>query len=166
LIVIMTGSLEPGWLAATAIPGWLTRQARGYPAIVRAVPESDWSLSACTRHPHPDWWTDRRPSLREAARHVCAGCQILAQCAAWALTLPVIETAIYGGMSPAERRRRQRAEREREAALIEARRGYGRRSEARRRQLGKAETPEQQRERYQRNPEPQRPRRPVLRARA
>jgi hypothetical protein len=72
--------------------------------------------------------------------------------------LPVTDRAVYGGMLAADRirarqqlRKREAAQREREAALIEAQRRDGRNSERRRRLTGKAPTTA---ERYALDPEP------------
>jgi len=67
----------------------------------------------CRSHGEPGWWSSNRPSLREAAVHVCHSCPALQPCAAWSLALPGSDKAIYGGLSSADRQRlaakRQRA---------------------------------------------------------
>jgi hypothetical protein len=108
--------------------------------------------AACRRYFSPDYWLgSASPDEREAARWIClTACPALEACRQWALALPLDTRGTIAGLGQAERQQIRSQQREREAASLAARRGYGRL----RRQLGIAETPEQMRQRYAANPEP------------
>jgi Transcription factor WhiB len=57
----------------------------------------------CVRHPEPDLWTSRALADRTRAIRVCQRCPVQAPCRIWALSLPVSDTAVWGGMSAAQR---------------------------------------------------------------
>lgn len=83
------------------------------PRIAELPGRPDLSRGRCAIVPPGmrGWWTSRSPAEREAARQTCFACPVLAECRAWALALPVpyADTAVYGGMLPAERRKLRRA---------------------------------------------------------
>jgi hypothetical protein len=118
--------------------------------------------AACRKPwPGPDLWFDEySPANRETVVWICTtACPLLEICREWAIGQPRLTVGIFGGMSHTERQA-ERTRRQREAAAWlahrrELQRGYTRRAEKLRRQLGKAETPEHQRARYAANPEPQ-----------
>jgi WhiB family transcriptional regulator, redox-sensing transcriptional regulator len=66
----------------------------------------DWMRdAACADHDPNDWFPergDRAPSAR--AKQVCAQCLVRAECLAFAVREPMRD-GIWGGHSPAERRR-------------------------------------------------------------
>ena len=69
----------------------------------------EWVRHAkCANHPNPDAWfpPKEQPSqeTREAARAMCEGCPVIADCLAYALTSPVMEHGIWGGMTEYDRR--------------------------------------------------------------
>jgi Transcription factor WhiB len=74
-------------------------------------PAPDWSRGTCSKVPSRmrSWWSSEIRSEREAAQLACAGCEILEQCTQWSLSLPLDDGSVWGGMDPAERRRRARA---------------------------------------------------------
>jgi hypothetical protein len=135
---------------------------------MRGVDPAWPDTASCRDHPSlpPDSWFDTRSSVvRAQVVQVCSSCPVLAQCAEWSITTPSLSVGVFGGLTDAERRS-ERTRRRRQAAAQEARqqhrrelqRGYNRRSERLRRVLGLAESPEHQRQRYQRDPEPQKAR--------
>jgi hypothetical protein len=74
-------------------------------------PPPDWSRGLCTTAPRyqRSWWTSADGTEREAARRLCAGCPVLAECELWSLALPWDDrSAIYAGLTPGERIRRKR----------------------------------------------------------
>lgn len=73
----------------------------------------DFSRGICAHVPRSQqgWWTSSDPVLREAAASLCLGCPILEPCAAFSLSMPVTDGAVWAGMSQAERLRRKREER-------------------------------------------------------
>jgi hypothetical protein len=71
------------------------------------MPRAPRSLmqGACVGHPG-GWWVSDDLADRQAARQVCTGCQVLADCLDWALrAIPGDDTTIYAGTGPAQRRR-------------------------------------------------------------
>jgi hypothetical protein len=107
------------------------------------------------------WWADQG-RLREAAILTCLSCPVRLACAEWAISDPDLIGGIFGALGHEQRqdeRRRRKAEAEaRRQHRQQLQRGYTRRAERLRRQLGKAETPEHQRQRYAADPEPQKAR--------
>jgi hypothetical protein len=75
------------------------------------MPEELADGALCARHPEPDLWTSRLPSDRARAQLICQRCPVKALCAAWSLSLPAADTAVWGGMGASQRvaRKRQRA---------------------------------------------------------
>lgn len=71
--------------------------------------------AACGRHPDPDLWFRNSPIDREAARHICRACPVLAACREWGIsvTSTTNATGVLGGLTGlerlAERRRRRQA---------------------------------------------------------
>lgn len=137
------------------------------------APDPIWDdRAACRSSPlgADAWFIPDQSSLqRKAAVQTCNRCPILAACRQWAISDPNIIGGVFGGLSDedrkAERRRRKKAAKAAAAALAAARqrrrnlqRGYNRRSEKRRRDLGLAESAESQRARYANDPEPQKAR--------
>jgi hypothetical protein len=56
------------------------------------------------------YWTSESPAEREAAKHACkTRCPVEPECAVWSLALPLNDSAVYAGLSQAERRRRRKA---------------------------------------------------------
>jgi hypothetical protein len=82
-----------------------------FPAIPDFPPAPDWSRGLCTtvKASQRTWWTSEIRTEREAAQLMCQGCPVREPCAAWSLSLPLDDAAIYGGMSQAERIRRRSA---------------------------------------------------------
>jgi WhiB family redox-sensing transcriptional regulator len=69
-------------------------------------------LGLCSSSPYPLWTSSGREQ-REAARRICGGCGVRAECLAYALTLPASDLSIWAATSAAERvkiRRDLRAE--------------------------------------------------------
>ncbi len=123
--------------------------------------------ASCRDHPSlpSDAWFDLKNAVvRAEVRAVCLACPVQPACLEWALGMPGLDSGMFGAMTATERQRERR--RRRKAAAQETRqqhrrvrqREYNRRSERLRRELGKAETPEHQRQRYAANPEPQKAR--------
>jgi hypothetical protein len=138
------------------------------PAAVLPVPQpASLSGGLCVTSPDVRFWTSDALAERQAAAEACLGCRVLSECASWAISQPVAQGgAVLGGMTASQQQKRRtamlRARREAQAARQQHRRelqrGYTRRAERLRRALGLAESPEHQRERYQRDPEPQKAR--------
>jgi len=121
-----------GWLpgladAAGAADGLAVRKRRGdyrlfEPVIPDLPPAPDFSRGLCSTLPSQTraWWSSDLPSERKAAALACAGCPVLAPCEAWALSVTGYYTSgvVYGGMTPAQLRRRRRALLEDVAAAV------------------------------------------------
>jgi WhiB family redox-sensing transcriptional regulator len=80
------------------------------------VPPGGWIAAAeCAQHPSVSFdMPGGRPELAErarstaAAKAICRACPVVAECAAWSLTVPdPVPTQIAGGMTPGERHRRR-----------------------------------------------------------
>jgi len=69
----------------------------------------------CTSWPDPDVW--HRAGSRPLALALCARCPVLAECRAWAATVPASDPAVLGGTTPEGRQATRRA---RQAALTAA----------------------------------------------
>ncbi|MDQ2874523.1 MAG: WhiB family transcriptional regulator [Actinomycetota bacterium] len=85
--------------------GWLMART------ARSVPTPDLSTGACRTLGDPSWWFSDSESEREAARHICQGCPVLAACRTWALAAPAT-MGVLGGLSSSQRvaeKRRRRA---------------------------------------------------------
>jgi hypothetical protein len=78
------------------------------PPIPDYPPPPDWSRATCTTSGFRYWTSDDREE-RAYASVLCQRCPVLDACARWSLCLPVVDTAVYAGMSQAERLRRKRA---------------------------------------------------------
>jgi transcription factor WhiB len=75
-------------------------------------PQPELAGGLCTSHPQPDLWTSPQAADRAEARRVCRSCPLAVPCALWSLHLPDSDRAVYGGLTPAQRRaakRRRRA---------------------------------------------------------
>jgi len=81
------------------------KAARAEPERVSAPPAPDLSDGLCViAPPHQrGYWTSRSQPERTAARRLCERCPVIAACREWSLTLPVTDTAVYGGMSHEQR---------------------------------------------------------------
>lgn len=84
-------------------PAWVTPGLAPMPL--------ELSSGSCVGHPHADWWSSRVLADRIAAVSVCSACPVRALCAAWSLSLPPSDSAVYGGLLASQRlaARRQRA---------------------------------------------------------
>ncbi len=80
------------------------------PPVPVLPPAPDFSKGLCTtvRPSQRTWWSSEDRTEQEAARLMCRGCPVLADCTQWSLALPLSDPAIYGGMTPYERRKRRR----------------------------------------------------------
>jgi Transcription factor WhiB len=79
--------------------------------------------AACRIYLTPDHWFSTSPAERKAARHVCeTACPALAECRAWALTLPADVRGVIGGLTRVDRERirKECKHRERERRAGEA----------------------------------------------
>ncbi len=86
---------EPGVAA-----GLLDLLARGTPA---------WHAdAACLEHPELSWFPAHGED-QTAAKAVCTGCLVVAECGSWALAQGPELQGIWAGMSGQERKRRRRA---------------------------------------------------------
>ena len=113
--------LERGGQALAAIterawrgpPGQPPGPLRQFPKIPDLPRPPEWSKGVCAHVPasQQGWWTSSRPEEREAAAYLCEGCEILAPCAAFSLSLPVTDNAVWAGMTQAERLRRKAGQR-------------------------------------------------------
>jgi len=56
----------------------------------------------------PELWLSNSPLLREAAKHVCGTCPVLADCREWAIGGGHLAAGVLGGMTPVERIRERR----------------------------------------------------------
>jgi hypothetical protein len=82
------------------------------PRLPPMPPAPDWSRAFCQRAPSHmrPYWTSTIPAEREAASHACrTRCPVQAECELWSLALPLNDSAVYAGLSQAERRRRRLA---------------------------------------------------------
>jgi hypothetical protein len=81
------------------------------PPIIDLPKPPDWSAATCQRVPFPvrAYWTSDARDERAYAATLCGRCPVLEACRTWSLALPVVDMAIYAGMSQAERLRRKRA---------------------------------------------------------
>jgi Transcription factor WhiB len=59
----------------------------------------------CVGHEQAGWWTSDDPHEQAMAIGVCRGCHVIESCLRWSLSLPLRDTAIYGGVTSTERRR-------------------------------------------------------------
>jgi hypothetical protein len=92
-------------------PGFrLADSAHHPPPIPSYPPPPDFSRGLCTTVPPRmrTWWTSSDRTEREAAARACQGCPVFTPCQTWSLALPVTDSAIYAGMSGAERLKRKR----------------------------------------------------------
>jgi hypothetical protein len=72
----------------------------------------DWSRGLCTAVTETSrgLWTSELPSERAAAVRICRRCPVQAECAEWSMSLPSRhDQAIYGGLTPDQRRRKRAA---------------------------------------------------------
>lgn len=68
----------------------------------------EWVRHAkCAKHPNPDAWFPPKGQPSEETRYakaICKGCPVIADCLAYALTSPVMEHGIWGGMIESDRK--------------------------------------------------------------
>ena len=58
----------------------------------------------CRGAKHPEWWFSNNAEEQEAALHVCADCQVRAECAVHAMSSPdSAGVGIFGGLRPEQR---------------------------------------------------------------
>jgi hypothetical protein len=58
------------------------------------------------------YWTSEARDERSYAAILCQRCPVQPECATWSLALPITDTAVYAGLSAAERLRAKRAARD------------------------------------------------------
>lgn len=78
------------------------------PPRFRDLPRSPPELAqgACVGHPDADAWTSSDPARREFASSICRwACPVQELCVEWSLSLPVRDSAVYGGTSARDRAR-------------------------------------------------------------
>jgi hypothetical protein len=78
------------------------------------VPPGGWIAAAeCAQHPSvsfemPGSGSPLRSGPVAQAKAICRACPVVAECAAWSLTVPdPVPTQIAGGMTPGERHQRR-----------------------------------------------------------
>jgi hypothetical protein len=82
-----------------------------HPPRIPSYPDPpDWSRARCTTAPQGirAYWTSDAADERAYAQALCGRCPVQPECAIWSLALPVTDSAVYAGMSQAERLRRKR----------------------------------------------------------
>jgi len=77
------------------------------------LPLPDFSAGLCSTLPSQSraWWTSDVRAEQRAAALACAGCPVLAECEAWALSVSEFFTGtgtVWAGMTPAQLRRARR----------------------------------------------------------
>lgn len=97
------------------------RRAKSGPGPrVPSLPDApDFSAARCATCPpgQRHLWTSEDHADRLAARNLCRTCPVLAGCRTWALSLPAYaDSAIYAGMTGAERLAAKRAAVKRQAS--------------------------------------------------
>jgi len=65
---------------------------------------SDWRASAVCAQTDPELWFPEKATQSRAARAVCAGCPVRAECLAYALTQDRVY-GVWGGTTERERRK-------------------------------------------------------------
>lgn len=75
----------------------------GQPKI-RVTPTRDWAVrAACLGHDPNLWFLDDPGGTYRDARRICAGCEVRAECLAWAVETNTRD-GLWGGLAPHERR--------------------------------------------------------------